>query len=150
MHAAEWQPDGSYTIRNDARRFENWETYFAGKIGLGVAADYALALGVDAIWERVQALGATLRARLAELPGVTVRDHGRVLGAIVTFTVDGRSAAEVQAALARRNVNVSISEAAAARLDLDPRGITALIRASVHYFNTEAEIDLLVETVAGI
>ena len=150
MHAAEWQPDGSYTIRNDARRFENWETYFAGKIGLGVAADYALALGIDAIWERVQALGATLRARLAELPGVTVRDHGRVLGAIVTFTVDGCSAAEVQPALARRNVNVSISEAAAARLDLDPRGITALIRASVHYFNTEAEIDLLVETVAGI
>ncbi len=150
MHAAEWQPDGSYTIRNNARRFENWETYFAGKIGLGVAADYALALGVDAIWERVRALGATLRARLAELPGVSVRDHGRVLGAIVTFTVDGRSAAEVQQALARRNVNVSISEAAAARLDLDPRGITALIRASVHYFNTEAEIDLLVETVAGI
>ncbi len=150
MHAAEWQPDGSYAIRNDARRFENWETYFAGKIGLGVAADYALALGVDAIWERVRALGATLRARLAELPGVSVRDHGRVLGAIVTFTVDGRSAAEVQQALARRNVNVSISEAAAARLDLDPRGITALIRASVHYFNTEAEIDLLVETVAGI
>ncbi len=150
MHAAEWQPDGTYAIRHDARRFENWETYFAGKIGLGVAADYALALGVDAIWERVQSLGAVLRARLAELPRVTVRDHGRVLGAIVTFTVDGCSATDVKSALARENVNVSISEATAARLDLDPRGITALIRASVHYFNTEAEIDLLVETVAGI
>ena len=57
---------------------------------LGVAADYALALGVDAIWERVQALAraparATRRAR-----GLTVRDHGRDRGAIVTFTVDGR------------------------------------------------------------
>ncbi len=150
MHAAEWQPDGSYAIRDDARRFENWETYFAGKIGLGVAADYALELGVDVIWERVQSLGAVLRARLAELPRVTVRDHGRVLGAIVTFTVDGSSATEVQTALARENVNVSISDAASARLDLDPRGITALIRASVHYFNTEDEIDLLVATVAAV
>src|SRR4029077_21274885 len=43
LHAAEWQPDGSYRIRADARRFENWETYYAGKIGLGVAVDYALA-----------------------------------------------------------------------------------------------------------
>jgi selenocysteine lyase/cysteine desulfurase len=150
MHAAEWQPDGTYAIRDDARRFENWETYFAGKIGLGVAADYALALGVDAIWKRVQELGATLRARLAELPRVTVRDRGRVLGAIVTFTVDGCSAAEVQATLARRHVNVSVTDAASARLDLDPRRITELVRASVHYFNTEDEIDRLVETVAGI
>jgi selenocysteine lyase/cysteine desulfurase len=150
MHAAEWQADGTYAIRDDARRFENWETYFAGKIGLGVAADYALTLGVDAIWERVQALGAMLRARLAELPRVTVRDRGRVLGAIVTFTVDGCAAAEVQTALARRKVNVSVTDAASARLDLDPRRITELVRASVHYFNTEDEIDRLVETVAGI
>jgi selenocysteine lyase/cysteine desulfurase len=150
MHAAEWQPDGTYAIRDDARRFENWETYFAGKIGLGVAADYTLALGVDAIWERVRELGATLRARLAELPRVTVRDRGRVLGAIVTFTVDGCSAADVQATLARRHVNVSVTDAASARLDLDPRRITELVRASVHYFNTEDEIDRLVDTVAGI
>jgi selenocysteine lyase/cysteine desulfurase len=150
MHAAEWRPDGTYAIRDDARRFENWETYFAGKIGLGVAADYALALGVAAIWERVRELGATLRARLAELPRVTVRDRGRVLGAIVTFTVDGCSAAEVQATLARRHVNVSVTDAASARLDLDPRRITELVRASVHYFNTEDEIDRLIDTVAGI
>ena len=42
MRAADWQPDGTYTIRSDARRFENWETYYAGKVGLGVAVDYAL------------------------------------------------------------------------------------------------------------
>jgi cysteine desulfurase / selenocysteine lyase len=150
MHAAEWRADGGYDIRNDARRFENWETYFAGKIGLGVAADYALATGVDEIWKRAQSLGALLRDRLGELPRVTVRDRGRVLGAIVTFTVAGSSAAEVKAALARRHVNVSIADAASARLDLDPRGITEMIRASAHYFNTKEEIDLLVETVASL
>src|SRR3954452_17600934 len=56
LHAAEGLPDGSYRVRDDARRFENWETYFAGKIGLGIAADYALEVGVEAIWERVRSL----------------------------------------------------------------------------------------------
>jgi cysteine desulfurase/selenocysteine lyase len=150
LHAATWQPDGGYAIRDDARRFENWETYFAGKIGLGVAADYALAIGIDKIWARVRSLAETLRGRLAALPRVTTRDRGEVLGAIVTFTVDGHPAAAVQAALARRTINVSVAEASSARLDLDGRGIAEMIRASVHYFNTDAEIDLLVETIAHI
>ena len=150
LHAAEWLADGGYVIRDDARRFENWETYFAGKVGLGVAADYALDVGLESIWERVHALAAMLRSRLGDLPGVTVRDRGRVLGATVTFEVAGHSAGEVQSALARRKINVSLMDAASARLDLDPRGITEMVRASVHYFNTEEELDLLVQTVAAI
>jgi cysteine desulfurase / selenocysteine lyase len=150
MHAAEWQRDGSYTIRDDARRFENWETYVAGKIGLGVAAEYAGAVGVDSIWKRVQTLAARLRSGLGELPGVTVADRGAVLGAIVTFSVHGRSAAEVRDALAADRINVSVTEASAARLDLDPRGIADLVRASVHYFNTDDELDRLVGRVAAL
>ena len=61
LQAAEWQPDGSYVIRPDARRFENWETNVATKIGLGVAADYALGVGLEAIRDRVRALAGELR-----------------------------------------------------------------------------------------
>ena len=150
MHAAEWQPDGSYTIRADARRFENWETYVAGKVGLGVAADYALAVGVEPAWERVRELAFRLRAGLAELPGVMVADRGEVLGAIVTFSVRGHAAGEVCAALAAKRVNVSVTDAAAARLDFDARGIDELVRASVHYYNTDEELGRLVECVAGL
>ena len=150
MHAAEWQPDGSYVIRADARRFENWETYVAGKVGLGVAADYARTVGVEQVWERVRELAARLRAGLAELPAVTVADRGKVLGAIVTFSVRGLAAADVRTALATQHVNVSVTEASAARLDLDPRGIDELVRASVHYFNTDEELERLVECVAGL
>jgi cysteine desulfurase / selenocysteine lyase len=150
MHAAEWQPDGSYTIRADARRFENWETYVAGKVGLGVAADYAQAVGVEPVWQRVRELAARLRGGLAELPGVTVADRGEVLGAIVTFAVLGRSAADVRTALAAQRVNVSVTDASAARLDLDPRGIDELVRASVHYYNTDEELERLVECTAEL
>jgi len=150
MHAAEWQPDGSYAVRPDARRFENWETYVAGKVGLGVAADYALEIGLDPIWERVHALAARLRAGLADVPGVTVADRGEVLGAIVTFTVEGKTADGVRRALAADRINVSVTEASAARLDLDPRGIAELVRSSVHYYNTDEEVDRLVGCVATL
>jgi cysteine desulfurase/selenocysteine lyase len=149
MHAASWQSDGGYRIRDDARRFENWETYVAGKIALGVAADYALDVGLDAIWERDHALAERLRRSLAEIPGVTVRDQGATRGAIVTFEVAGRRAADIRASLAGERINVSITETESARLDLGGRGIDELIRASVHYFNTEEEVDRLAGLVAA-
>ena len=150
LHAAEWLPDGGYRIRSDARRFENWEAYYAGKIGLGVAADYALALGLDSIAERVQALAATLRERLGELTGVEVHDRGLVLGGTVTFTVAGRTAGELKAGLSAERINVSVSPASYARLQLEDGGVPRLVRASVHYYNTEEELDRLVQVLARI
>jgi cysteine desulfurase / selenocysteine lyase len=150
MHAAEWLPDGGYRIRSDARRFENWETYYAGKVGLGVAVDYALALGVDEIWARIQELAGRLRSMLREVDGVTLLDRGAVLGATVTFTVDGASPEEVRDSLGARGVNVSVMERASAQLDFGPRGIETAVRSSVHYYNDDTELDRLVEGVKEI
>jgi selenocysteine lyase/cysteine desulfurase len=150
MHAAEWLPDGRYRMRDDARRFENWETYYAGKIGLGVAVDYALELGVDAIWARIGELAARLRDALREIDGVTLLDRGAVLGATVTFTVDGRKPADVQRFLAERGVNVSVMEALSARLDYGARGIAEAVRSSVHYYNDDTDLERLVEGVREI
>jgi cysteine desulfurase / selenocysteine lyase len=147
MHAAEWQHDGSYRIRTDARRFENWETYYAGKVGLGVAVDYALEIGVENGWARIQELAARVRSGLASVPGVTLLDRGAVLGATVTFTVDGVPAAEVRRLLATERVNVSVMEAESAQLDYGARGIAEAVRSSVHYYNSDDEIDRLVEAV---
>jgi selenocysteine lyase/cysteine desulfurase len=150
MHAAEWLPDGSYRIRDDARRFENWETYYAGKVGLGVAVDYTLELGIEAIWSRIQELAGRLRAGLAELDGVTVLDRGEVLGATVTFDVAGADPVTVRDRLAARGVNVSVMEAASAQLDFGPRGIASAVRASVHYYNDDGDLDRLVEGVKEV
>jgi cysteine desulfurase/selenocysteine lyase len=150
MRAADWQPDGSYLIRGDARRFENWETYYAGKVGLGIAVDYALALGLDTIWDRIRHLGDELRGRLADLDRVTVLDRGEVLGATVTFNVDGVSPEEVQRALRAERINVSLMDASSARLDWDPRGLESAVRASVHYYNDEDEIERLLAVVGRV
>jgi selenocysteine lyase/cysteine desulfurase len=150
MRAADWQPDGTYTIRSDARRFENWETYYAGKIGLGVAVDYALDIGLDAIRARIVELAERLRAGLREIDGVTLLDRGAVLAATVTFTVDGVRPDDVQERLAARGVNVSTMDAASAQLDYGPRGLTESVRSSVHYYNDDNDLDRLVEGVKEI
>ena len=140
LHAATWTSPRDYEIRRDARRFENWESYVAGRLGLGAAADYAMTLGLDAIWERVKALAETLRRSLAKIPGVTVRDLGRERCGIVTFTTKGLSATELRKALAAAKINVTTSSVFSTRYDMTARGLDLLLRASVHYYNTEEEI----------
>src|SRR3546814_14811004 len=83
-------------MRGDARRFENWECFFAGKAALGTAIDYALEWGMEAIQARVQGLADGLRGRLAEIPGVTITDLGAEKCGIVTFTKQGEDPREIR------------------------------------------------------
>jgi cysteine desulfurase / selenocysteine lyase len=149
-HAAEWVAPDRYVLRRDARRFEVWEANYAARLGFGAAVDYALALGLDRIWARVHALGEALRARLAALPGVTVHDLGIVRGGIVSFAVRGLSAATVTTTLRAASINVHVSPARGTLLDMRARGLHELVRASVHYFNTEAELDRLAGQLARL
>ncbi|MGH3693107.1 MAG: aminotransferase class V-fold PLP-dependent enzyme [Pseudonocardiaceae bacterium] len=144
LHAATWTAPDRYEIRPDARRFESWEANVAAKIGLGVAIDYALSWGLDAIATRVTTLAEGLRERLRALNDVQVHDQGLHRCGIVTFTIDGIPAGEVQRCLAESGVNTSVTPAGSAHLDLPHRGLTKLVRASVHYYNTDDELDRLV------
>ena len=74
LHAATWTGPGSYQVRGDARRFENWEANHAAKIGLGAAVEYALSWGLEAIEARVTALAESLRKRFEAADRVTVHD----------------------------------------------------------------------------
>ncbi|MEZ4520568.1 MAG: aminotransferase class V-fold PLP-dependent enzyme [Thermomicrobiales bacterium] len=149
-HAASWVSRDRYELRNDAKRFENWETNYSAKIGLGVALDYALDWTIDVTWARIQDLADNLRARLDAIPRVTVQDLGVVRCGIVTFTVDGANLQDIKSKLAKHRINVSISNAPSTRLDMDARGIDALVRSSVHYYNSEEELDRFVDTLESI
>lgn len=145
-----WTAPDRYEPRPDTRRFEMWEGYVAGRIGLGVAVDHALHWGLEAIAARTATLAEGLRSRLAEIPGVTVRDRGRQLCAITTFTVDGVSPDEVAQRLRAQGTNVSVSRATSSQLDLPHRGLEAVVRASVHYVTTDEELDKAAAQVAAI
>ena len=143
LHAAEWTAPDQYEIRSDARRFENWETNCATKIGLGVAVDYALSWGLAAIRDRVSTLADGLRECLSAIPGVSVHDQGEQRCAIVTFTKKGIPAAEVSHRLRQAGVNTSVTSVESARFDFEARGLTEMVRASPHYYNTGDELDRL-------
>jgi cysteine desulfurase / selenocysteine lyase len=140
LHAAEWVAPERYRLRPDARRFETWEQNVAGKLGLARAIDYAQEWGLEAIRERVFGLAETLRAGLREVPGVSVEDLGDVRCGIVTFRMAGIEAGEIRERLAASRINVSVSDPSSTLLDMRARRIEGLVRASVHYYNTEEEV----------
>ena len=150
LYGATWEAPDRYEMRPGARRFELWERSPALMLGMGRAAAYAMDIGPGVIWDRVSNLAETLRTALSAEDGVTVHDIGAVRGAIVTFTDDGHDAEAVKAALMEESINVSIATPYSARFDMEARNLPNLVRASVHYFNTEDEIDRLVAAVAAL
>jgi len=150
LHSATWTGPDAYEVQPDARRFETYEGHVAGKVGLGVAVDYALDLGLAPIADRTQRLASTLRDRLTTVFGVTVHDQGRRRCGLVTFHAEQKEARTVQATLREHDVNVSVSTPNSTRLDAEARNLPALVRSSVHYYNTEAEIDRFVSALRAV
>ena len=154
MCSAEWSAREEYKLRNDARRFEISGGSVACQLGLGAAVEYALAVGLDNIAARVVMLAEQLRQMLANIPGVTVRDlpgsGSQPRCGIVTFTHDALAAGAIVAAMHERGMNVRVTGIGSTRIDMEQRGLTAMVRASVHYYNTEEEIGRFVEAVEAM
>lgn len=150
LHAATWTSPQDYALRPDARRFENWEQNYAGKLGLTAAIDYALAWGLPAIYERIQTLAEQLRTGLKQVAGATVLDLGVQRCGIVSFVLAGCPASEVKRRLAAEQINVSVSPREYTLLDMQVRRLESVVRASVHYYNTEAEIERFLSALRTI
>ena len=147
MRGARWVGPEDYRQVETAARFEDWEFSYATLLGSAAAIRYALTVGIDVIAERTPALGAALRERLAELDGVRIFDRGRRRCAIVTFTVDGWNSEVLMTELRRRRINSSVSAREHALYDFTDKGVEACVRMSPHYYNTEQEVDEVVDAV---
>jgi selenocysteine lyase/cysteine desulfurase len=102
-----------------------------------------LNIGLERIWQRIQHVAFLFRLRLQELDGVTVHDQGNELCGIITFSISGVPAAEIKTKLAAKNINVHIGFAKSTLYYMNRKGLDGIIRASVHYYNTEEEIELV-------
>jgi selenocysteine lyase/cysteine desulfurase len=150
IRSADWDGARSFRWADGARRFETWENSYVNVLGLGSAVRQALDLGLDAIGERSRALGERLRRGLDAIDGVQTHDLGVDRCAIVTAAVRDRTAADVAAALAAADINVSTTVPYHTQFDAQARDVHPLVRLSPHYYNTEAEIDCCLEAVAGL
>ncbi|MEM8925215.1 MAG: aminotransferase class V-fold PLP-dependent enzyme [Actinomycetota bacterium] len=146
-HSAAWTDNWRYEPAAGSQRFETFEYSMAAKVGLGVAIDYALDVGVEAIAKRVEDLGTRLRALLGETPLVKLVEGPGPQSGIVSFEVDGRSSDAVVASLRAWGINMSRIAPQPPAFDPEGRNAKPLIRASVHYYNSDEE---LVDAVAAL
>ncbi len=137
-----------YQVRNDARRFELYEKNRALTLGLGKAVEYALTIGVDRIWQRVQVLANSMRRLLAAIDGVTVHDFGAEQCGIVTYSLRGMESGAVKGKLAEKQINVSVGLAKSTLIYMNKNHLASVVRASVHYYNTEEEIEAMCRELA--
>ncbi len=148
IHAAALTTPTTYEIRPDAKRFENWEQYFAGKAALGTAISYALSYGIEAIQARVYHLAALLRKCLSALDGVTVLDEGVEQCGIVTFSAVTHPPSTIKTQLAAHQINVSVAASNGGNfVHYAHRDLDGAVRASVHYYNTEQEIARFIDVL---
>ena len=144
MRGASWTGADAFELAPDARRFENWEFAYALVLGLGAAAKYAMDADVERCSKRTLTLADQLRDKLS--PFVRVLDRGEKRAAIVTADF-GRDASEIVAALRKRNINTSATYRAWAIFDMTEKRVESALRMSPHYYNTEEELDILVEAL---
>ncbi len=148
-HSADWNDPNDYRLQQSARRFELFESSPACKSGLATAIEYALALGIDNIATRIGVLASHLRTQLSSIDGVEVLDRGRQLSAIVTFDVAGHEAGDVKQAATNAGINLSVGMISPWQSTGEATA-RSLVRASPHYYNTEAEIERLCAVIGDV
>ena len=145
MRGADWTDADTYLPQATARRFEQWETAPALTLGLAEAIRYANAVGLPAIAARNAELMYRLRTSLADLPGLRLLDEDDHLASLVLFTLPGQTPDRVQTYLKAHNINFSMSYTNFALIDWQRKGVEWAVRFSPHYYNTETEIDTVVD-----
>ncbi|MFV2018875.1 FAD-dependent oxidoreductase [Micromonospora sp. LOL_023] len=148
VRGARWTGDEEYDLLPGARRYETWEASHALRLGLGTALAEALTLGVDAISTYVDGLAARLRAGLRETAGVTVVDPPAAGGGIVTFVRTGEEPTTTVRTLRAAGLHLVAVPASHGQWDLGRRGLPAVVRASVHVYNDDTEVDALLAQLA--
>jgi selenocysteine lyase/cysteine desulfurase len=146
MQGARWTAGDRYEPVKSARRFEDWEFPYALLLASAEATRYALAVGVERAQARSSILAARLRARL-DHDGLRILDRGAELGALVTVEIPGWQPEPFKRALDATGVNSSLSYFENARYDFGDKRIDWCLRLSPHYYNTEQEVDRVVELI---
>lgn len=150
VRGALWSGEHEFELADSARRFETWEAAHALRLGLGVALEEALATGIENIAAHVSGLSAVLRARLVEeVPGARITDPPGSASGIVTFVIEGEEPQATQDRLKRAGCHTVVVPASHGRWDLQPRGLSAIVRASFHVYNGDDDIDAVIDALSA-
>ena len=135
---ADFDAAGDYDLRQDARRFEASTTSPALATGFAAAAEAVQERG-EAGFEGIRHRADLLMNLLSRLPRVTLRSPTPAQSGLVSFEVEGVSAKDAAERLLERGF--------ISRYIPYPN---SYVRASIHLFNTEEELEALAETIGRL
>jgi cysteine desulfurase/selenocysteine lyase len=128
-------------------KFEAGTPGIVQMIGLGVALDYMMGIGMQAIAQHEAGLARYANARLQGLNWLNVQGHAPGKGAIFSFTMDGPAHAhDISTILDKKGVAVRAGQHCTGPL-MQHLGLNATCRASFAMYNTEAEVDALIDAL---
>lgn len=132
------------TYNDPPLRFEAGTPGIVNQIGLGVALEYMMSLGMENIAAHERALRDHARDRLRALNWLQVQGDAPGKGAIFSMTMDGAHAHDISTILDKKGIAVRAGSHCAMPL-MEHLGINASARASFAMYNTQADVDALVE-----
>lgn len=137
-----------HIIYNDPpMKFEAGTPGIVQQIGLGVALNYMMDLGMQNIADHEGRLRDYTRAKLDGLNWLQVQGNTPDKAAIFSFTLEGAAHAhDISTILDKKGVAVRAGHHCAGPL-MDHFGVSATARASFGMYNTEADVDVLVEAL---
>jgi cysteine desulfurase/selenocysteine lyase len=132
-------------------KFEAGTPNIAGAIGMAAAVDYVSAVGIDAIADHERRLLAYALERLAGVPGLQVygpksQDER---SAVLSFTLGDAHPHDISTILDSEGIAVRAGHHCA-QLVMNHYGISATARASFYLYNTQAEVDRLVDGLESV
>ncbi len=135
------------TYNDPPMKFEAGTPGIVQTIGLGVALNYMMDVGMDNIAAHERALTDYARARLDGLNWLNVQGNAANKGAIFSFTLEGAAHAhDISTVLDKKGVAVRAGHHCAGPL-MEHLGVSATCRASFAMYNTTAEVDALVDAL---
>jgi cysteine desulfurase/selenocysteine lyase len=135
------------TYADPPMKFEAGTPAIVQQIGLGVALDYLMDLGMENVAAHERVLRDYARDRLDGLNWLQVQGNSATKGAIFSFTLTGGAHPhDVSTVLDKKGVAVRAGHHCAGPL-MDFLGVTATCRASFGLYNTTQEVDTLVEAL---
>lgn len=149
LHSATWTSADAYELRKDAKRFELWERHYALMLGSKACLAYALDIGLEKIEQRVKMLADLCRTKLEET-GFRILDQGAERCGIVTSWMDGKRPRQIKERLDQAKINATFPRTGNAVIDFQEKGVTWALRIAPHYYNTEAEIELLADILKSL
>lgn len=149
MRGAEWTGPETYEVQMNAKRFEEWELPYDLVMGSKAAIEYALRTGIENIEERNKSLCDILRSKLNSIE-LRILDQGSTQSSIITLEMPDKQPKEVLEYLRAININTSTSQLSNAQIDFGSKKVNWALRLSPHYYNTEDEIDTLIQALEDL